>query len=193
MRKGLLIGVGTLGGLGAVLAITPPQFTNSKLASGGAIPATTQPTQAAATPSPTQAAATPTETKKAVKKSTTKKSTSTSSSASTGTTTPTPAATQATTSTGVSGTFTGASFQNRFGPVQVQVTIVNGKITSAKALQFPNGDFRSAEISKQAIPYLIQETIAANSSNIQGVGGASYTSYGWYQSLQSALAKAGMK
>ena len=49
MRKGLLIGVGTLGGLGAVLAITPPQFTNSKLAGNtGAAPVanTPQPTQA---------------------------------------------------------------------------------------------------------------------------------------------------
>ena len=107
--------------------------------------------------------------------------------------TPTPAQTQAQTSSSVNGTFSGASFQNRFGPVQVQITVVNGKITAAKALQYPNGDFRSAEISKQAIPYLIQETLAAQSANIQGVGGASYTSYGWYQSLQSAIAKAGLK
>ena len=77
--------------------------------------------------------------------------------------------------------------------MQVQITVVNGKITAAKALQYPNGDFRSSSISQQAIPYLVQETLQAQSSNIQGVGGASYTSYGWYQSLQSALAKAGMK
>ena len=144
MRKGLLIGIGTLGGLGAVLAITPPQFTNTKKVT---------------TPSKT----------------------------------PTPVATQSTTSSGVSGTFTGGTFQNRFGPVQVQITVENGKITAAKALQYPNGDFRSSSISQQAIPYLVQETLQAQSANIQGVGGASYTSYGWYQSLQSALAKAGMK
>ena len=103
-----------------------------------------------------------------------------------------PAQTQAAT-TGVSGTFAGATSQTRFGPVQVQITVENGKITAAKALQYPNGDFRSASISQQAIPYLVQETLQAQSANIQGVGGASYTSYGWYQSLQSALAKAGMK
>jgi uncharacterized protein with FMN-binding domain len=39
---------------------------------------------------------------------------------------------------------------------------------------------------------LVQETLAANSANIQGVGGASYTSQGWYDTLVSALAKAGM-
>ena len=194
MRKGLLIGVGTLGGLGAVLAITPPQFTNSNLAGSGSMPANTPAPAATPTPAQTQAAATPTPTKK---KTTTKKSTATKSAAAKATTqtqsTPTPAQTQASTSGSVNGTFSGNSFQNRFGPVQVQITVVNGKITAAKALQYPNGDFRSAEISKQAIPYLIQETLQAQSANIQGVGGASYTSYGWYQSLQSAIAKAGLK
>jgi uncharacterized protein with FMN-binding domain len=93
----------------------------------------------------------------------------------------------------VSGTFDGSVSQTRFGNVQVQITVSNGKITAAKALQFPNQDFRSQSISSQAIPYLVQETLAAQSSNIQGVGGASYTSQGWYDSLVSALAKAGMK
>jgi uncharacterized protein with FMN-binding domain len=201
MRKGLLIGVGTLGGLGAVLSITPPHFTNSDLAGTGSIPANTPVPAATPTPEQTQAAApTPTATKKTTtKKTTTKKSTATKSAAAKATTqtqstpTPAPAQTQASTSASVNGTFSGNSFQNRFGPVQVQITVVNGKITAAKALQYPNGDFRSAEISKQAIPYLIQETLQAQSANIQGVGGASYTSYGWYQSLQSAIAKAGLK
>lgn len=188
MRKGLLIGVGTLGGLGAVLAITPPQFTNPNLNTNAGVPATT-PTPTP-TPVQTQAAATPSHTA-SKKAGATKKATAPTKAATA--TTPTPAQTQAQTSSSVNGTFSGASFQNRFGPVQVQITVVNGKITAAKALQYPNGDFRSAEISKQAIPYLIQETLAAQSANIQGVGGASYTSYGWYQSLQSAIAKAGLK
>ena len=76
--------------------------------------------------------------------------------------------------------------------MQVQITLSNGKITAAKALQYPNNDFRSQQISQQAIPYLVQETLAAQSANIQGVGGASYTSQGWYDSLVSALAKAGL-
>jgi uncharacterized protein with FMN-binding domain len=200
MRKGLLIGVGTLGGLGAVLAVTPPHFSSSKLTGGSSAPLSNnnQATQPAPTPTQVASTPTPTATKKAAKKSSTKKSTTTKSttattSNSTAQSTPTPTPTQAAASSGASGTFTGSTSQTRFGPVQVQVTVVNGKITAAKALQYPNGDFRSASISQQAIPYLVQETLQAQSSNIQGVGGASYTSYGWFQSLQSALAKAGMK
>ena len=165
-KRVLLIAGGTIGGLGAVLSITPPQFGSTSTSGGKTLggsptssktPATT-PTQAATTP------ATPT----------------------TPTKTTTPAKAKP------SGTFTGAVSQTQFGPVQVQITVSNGKITAAKALQYPNNDFRSQSISQQAIPYLVQETIQANSANIQGVGGASYTSQGWYDSLVSALAKAGM-
>jgi uncharacterized protein with FMN-binding domain len=75
--------------------------------------------------------------------------------------------------------------------VQVQITVSNGKITDAQALQAPSGG-RSGSISSQAIPMLRQQTLSAQSAAIQGVGGASYTSYGWYTSLQSALNKAGL-
>jgi len=92
----------------------------------------------------------------------------------------------------VSGTYTGASANTIYGPVQVQITLVGGKITNAIALTYPTSSFRDQQINQQAIPYLIQETLAAQSANIQGVGGASYTSQGWYTSLVSALAKAGL-
>jgi uncharacterized protein with FMN-binding domain len=72
--------------------------------------------------------------------------------------------------------------------VQVQITVQGTKIISARALQSPRGG-RSSQISQQAVPYLIQETLAAQSANIQGVGGATYTSDGWAQSLQSALSQ----
>jgi uncharacterized protein with FMN-binding domain len=201
MKRGLLIGVGTLGGLGAVFSITPPQFGSG--AGAGGIPASTTSstasntaatTQTQSTPVQTQAAA-PAPTKSTVSK---KKKTTTSTTKSTAATTQNqaaaPAPTQAATSTssGTSGTFAGATNQTRYGPVQVQITVSNGKITAAKALQYPNGDYRSADISNQAIPYLVSQTLAAQSANISGVGGASYTSYGWYQSLQSALKKAGL-
>lgn len=101
-------------------------------------------------------------------------------------------ATTPATTTGKSGTFSGSTVQTQFGPVQVQIVVKNGKITSASALQQPNRDFRSQSINQQAIPYLIQETLTAQSANIAGVGGASYTSGGWQQSLASALAKAGL-
>ena len=191
MKRALLIAGGTIGGLGVVLSVTPPNFGTSSGLGGGiktngstATP-TTSPTTPATTPAtttPTNQAttsATPTATPKTTKTTkTTKKAT--------------PAATKPA-PTGVSGVFTGAVSQTQFGPVEVQITVKNGKITAAKGLQYPNNDFRSQSISKQAIPFLVQETIAASSSNIQGVGGASYTSQGWYDSLVSALAQAGMK
>jgi uncharacterized protein with FMN-binding domain len=107
--------------------------------------------------------------------------------------TPVPNPTQTTTPlpTTVNGTFTGSTIKTQFGPVQVQVTIVDNTITDVKALQFPNSG-RSATISQQAIPTLIQQVYSAQSSNINGVSGASYTSQGFYDSLYSALTKAGL-
>jgi uncharacterized protein with FMN-binding domain len=177
-KRVLLIAGGTVGGLGAVLSITPPQFgssTATALSKSNPAPAPAPAQTQAAAPASTPAPA-------ATKKSTTK-----------ATAAPAPAATTAAPAPAKpSGTFVGATQQTSFGPVQVQITLSNGKITAAKALQFPNNDFRSQQISQQAIPYLVQETLAANSANIQGVGGASYTSQGWYDSLVSALAKAGL-
>ena len=82
----------------------------------------------------------------------------------------------------------GDIIQTQFGPVQVQITVKGMKIIGATALQTPQGG-RSSMINQQAIPYLVQETLAAQSANIQGVSGATYTSDGWAQSLQSALSK----
>ena len=197
-KRFFLIAGGTVGGLGAVLAITPPQFgaaSGLALGTGGSLPGGTTSTPAAiippvtapvATPTPTDtASATPAATPKA-----TPKATHTAPPASTPTATPTPSSTPK--GSGVSGTYTGASASTIYGPVQVQITLVGGKITNAIALTYPTSSFRDQQINQQAIPYLIQETLAAQSANIQGVGGASYTSQGWYTSLVSALNKAGM-
>ena len=205
-KRFFLIAGGTVGGLGAVLAITPPQFgtasglalgTGSSLSGGTtSTPAASTPpvTAPVATPTPTDtASATPATTPKATPKGThkpTPKATHTVPPASTPTAIPTPSS--APKGSGVSGTYTGASASTIYGPVQVQITLVGGKITNAIALTYPTASFRDQQINQQAIPYLIQETLAAQSANIQGVGGASYTSQGWYTSLVSALAKAGM-
>ncbi|CAB5005306.1 unannotated protein [freshwater metagenome] len=77
-----------------------------------------------------------------------------------------------------------------YGNVQVEITVRDGKIVDAQALQSPNG--RSQRFSDYALPQLRQETLAAQSSSINNISGASYTSYGWYKSLQGALAKAGL-
>ena len=184
MKRGLLIGVGTLGGLGAVFAITPPQFGTSGQSGLAALPGRAAPSAAPVDAAPTKAAAAPT---KAASKPTKAASKPTKSAAA-----PVPAQTTPATSSGVTGTFDGNTSQTRWGPVQVRIVVKDGKIVGASALQSPNGDRRSADISRQAIPYLVQETLAAQSDQISGVGGASYTSNGWFTSLQSALKKAGL-
>jgi uncharacterized protein with FMN-binding domain len=93
---------------------------------------------------------------------------------------------------GVSGTFTGTSVQTRFGPVQVQITVADGTITDVTALQLTDKDQRSVSISNRAAPVLRQEVLTAQSANVQGVSGATYTSDGYLSSLQSALDQAGL-
>ena len=90
-----------------------------------------------------------------------------------------------------SGTFTGPTVETPYGPVQVAVTLSHRRITSVKALQTPSDAARSQEIAAYAVPRLTQETLGAQSAQIDAVSGASYTSAGYIQSLQSALDKAG--
>ena len=179
MNRALLIAGGTLGGLGAVMAITPPQFSsNESLALGG-------PAMGASSPAAV-VTATDSVTPVATKTTATKKATATaSSSATTGVATnPAPV------SKGVSGTFVGPSVNANYGNVQVQITVKDGKIIDATALQAPSG--KNDRWTNMAVPILKKQTLAAQSANIQGASGASYTSYGWYTSLQGALAKAGL-
>lgn len=91
-----------------------------------------------------------------------------------------------------SGTFTGQDFPNRYGDVQVQVVISNGRITDIKALQLPYDRARSAYISQVAGPMLRDEALQAQSARIDVISGATSTSYSYAQSLESALQQAKM-
>jgi len=91
-----------------------------------------------------------------------------------------------------SGTFAGDTAQTQYGPVQVQITVANGKITDVTALQLTDQGGRSVQISQQAAPILRQEALQAQSAQIQSVSGATYTSEGYTTSLQSAIDKAGL-
>lgn len=88
-----------------------------------------------------------------------------------------------------SGTFTGAAVQYPFGQVQVQITLVAGKITDVVALQLPDHG-RSGFISQSVAPILQGEALSAQSANIDTVSGATYTSEAYAQSLQSAIDQA---
>ena len=100
-------------------------------------------------------------------------------------------------STGSSGsasstsTVTGDVAQTMWGPVQVQLTLKGGTISAVDVLQHPSGNPRDDEINSYALPILIQETTEAQGSNIDMVSGATVTSTGYLQSLQSALDQAG--
>ncbi len=88
------------------------------------------------------------------------------------------------------GTYTGAVAQVIYGPVQVKVTIAGGKITAIDALQYPNDREESIKISNKSLPILKQEAITIQSSAVHSVSGATETSQGFVETLQSALAQA---
>ncbi|WP_405857577.1 FMN-binding protein [Streptomyces sp. NBC_01515] len=89
-------------------------------------------------------------------------------------------------------TVTGDTVQTQWGPVQVKITVKSGKITDVTAVQSPSGNPRDQEINSYALPELRSETLAAQSAKIDTVSGATYTSDGYRQSLQSALDSAGL-
>ena len=89
-------------------------------------------------------------------------------------------------------TATGAVAQTQWGPVQVELTVNAGKVTDVQVVQYPSGNPRDQEINSYALPVLIQETLDAQSADIDMVSGATVTSVGYEQSLQSALDQAGL-
>ncbi|MFB6688162.1 FMN-binding protein, partial [Streptomyces chartreusis] len=88
-----------------------------------------------------------------------------------------------------SGTVTGEAAQTQYGAVQVRLTVSNGKITRAEAVQAPKGG-QSDQITANAVPKLNQAAVTAGSADIDAVSGATYTSAGYKESLQSAIDKA---
>jgi uncharacterized protein with FMN-binding domain len=86
---------------------------------------------------------------------------------------------------------TGDSVQTRYGPVQVRVTLENGKLTGVTAVTYPQDNPGDQQINSYAVPQLTREALTAQSADIDTVSGATYASDGYRQSLQSALDSAG--
>ena len=217
MKRALLIAGGTVGGLGAVLAITPPQFTSTQsvdslsgeLPMGGATQTTPAATQPAQTPAATKV--TPTKSAVATKKATpqtTATPASTQSASTAPAATPTPTATQTTAAPapatgGYSGTVTGASFNARnYGTLSATVTFSNGKITNVSASQSPrswsqnslsallpfvNGGKITVEQVKQ---YSAAQLPCGTSNSCRSQ--ASFTADAFWSSVKSAISKAGL-
>jgi uncharacterized protein with FMN-binding domain len=104
----------------------------------------------------------------------------------------------ATSATGASGgssgtaTVTGDAADTRWGPVQVQVTVADGTLTDVSVVEYPDNNGKDRQINARALPILVQETLDAQSAKIDMVSGATVTSEGYLESLQSALDEAGL-
>jgi len=219
MKRALLIAGGTVGGLGAVLAITPPQFTSTQsvdsLSGGLPIGGATQTTPAATQPAQTPAAtkATPTKSAVATKNATpqtsaTPAATQSASSALTATPTPTPTATHTTAAPapatgGYSGTVTGASFNARnYGSLSATVTFSNGKITNVSASQSPRSWSQNSlsallpfvnggKITVEQVKQYSAAQLPCGTSN-SCRSQASFTADAFWSSVKSAISKAGL-
>jgi hypothetical protein len=214
MKRALLIAGGTVGGLGAVLAITPPQFSSTTSVgsltgslgggtSGGSV-AQAAATQAAATPAAPQSKAT----KKATGGATA--SAAVSASATPAQTqaaapTPTPAKTTAApaASGGYSGTVSGASYQARnYGTLSATVTFKDGRIASVSASQSPSSWSQNSLSSlipyvdsgkitiDQIKQYAAEQLPCAISNSCQSQ--ASFSATAFWSSVKSAISKAGL-
>lgn len=165
MRRALIIGSGTVVGVAAVLGLNPDAAPTTSVAASSVAPAGT--TNGSTSPhSPTKP----------------------------------PTGTGSTSGTGSSGsgstgtrTVAGPSIDvgNGYGSVALDVTLTEGRIVDITALEIPQNEHRSYQISMRALPMLVKQAIAAQSSQISGVTGASYTTDGFVESLRAALVAAG--
>jgi uncharacterized protein with FMN-binding domain len=96
----------------------------------------------------------------------------------------------ASTTTTTSATYTGSRVNTRWGIVQVQITVKNGRITNSKAIEYPYNNRRDQEINNYALPILNADVVKAQSANIDAISGATVTSDGYLRSLQSAIDQA---
>jgi uncharacterized protein with FMN-binding domain len=185
-----------VGGLGAVLAITPPQLGSTSainIAGGPMAGADTTASASASSSSSASASASATAKATATKNArpvATKGSGTNTAATAPATQAPATTAPATNSKTSINGTFTGPSINVNYGNVQVKITVVNGRITDAVAVVAPSG--KNDRYTNMSVPTLKAQTLAAQSANIQGVSGASYTSYGWFTTLQGALAQAGL-
>lgn len=167
--------VGTANGRTLVTTSATTTGTTSGTASGagtvaaGAAPGTTASMPSTATSAATSAASVPSATASAASA---------------------PSATaSAAAASGATGTFTGATQTDRWGSLTVTVTLSSGRITDVSYTSTA-GDGKSRQIESRAVPTLKSEVVAANSTQVATVSGATYTSAKYLTSLQSALDKA---
>ena len=84
-------------------------------------------------------------------------------------------------------TYQGSVASTRWGDVQVTITVADRRITAVDVPVYPDANGRDRQINARALPILTQETLAAQSADIDTVSGATVTSEGYKESLQAAL------
>ncbi|MCL2732011.1 MAG: FMN-binding protein [Actinomycetia bacterium] len=176
LRRIVLTAVSTVAGGLLLLSLKPHTTASAAAPADGGVPATGPASTASPSPAPS--------------------GTSSGSSSGQPSTSPSTSGSGGSGKSGGSGTSTtktvdGDAVQTRYGPVQLRITLTGGKLTAVTAIQLPQDNPRDSEISGFAVPQLTQEALAAQSAHIDSVSGATYTSDGYVQSLQSALDKAG--
>jgi uncharacterized protein with FMN-binding domain len=90
------------------------------------------------------------------------------------------------------GKYTGKRVYAYYGYVRVQAVVKSGKLADVTVVEFPNDNPRSRRINETAVPYLVQETVDAQSYKVDLVSGATFTSRAYMSSLQDALKAAGL-
>ncbi|MDE1919134.1 MAG: FMN-binding protein [Patescibacteria group bacterium] len=88
------------------------------------------------------------------------------------------------------GSYAGSPADAYYGTVQVKAVVQNGRIADVQFLQYPSDRSTSRYINGQAMPLLTQEAIRAQSAQVDGVSGATFTSQAFAESLAAALAQA---
>lgn len=208
MKRAPLVLGATAAGLAAVLSfhtsaapltlglVAPPSSTKSATSSTVvAGPPSNKSSSSSSTPPSTVGTSSVSSSSTSPSTATSSPSTSTVPPSSTSTSSSRPASTSTSTSSPstASKTVVGPSVNYNYGTLSVSVTAVGNKITNLQIASLNDGgNFRSQSIDQQSIPILEQQALAAQSANIQGVSGASYTSAGFARSLQSALSTLGL-
>lgn len=174
MKRALLVGTGTVAGVAAVLALNPDPAVQTATASSTSVSSGTEAGSSDGSGSSSSGS-------------------SGSSSGSTDTGASSGSASSGSSSS-TDGTYTGDAVDigRGYGTIQLEVTVQSGRIVDIQALAVPQNDRRSAQISDYSVPQLISQALDAQSTQISGISGATYTSYGFAQSLSSALQQAGL-
>ncbi|MFJ1870086.1 FMN-binding protein [Streptomyces chartreusis] len=194
-RHALLATVGTVSGIVLLLALKPTTDPSAAQAVPAIMPsATASISPSASTHSPS---ASPAPSKTPAKKRTPSPSSTSAQQSQSASAAPTPAgstpsAPRTTSAAPTTRTVTGSTAETKYGPVQVRITLSGSRIAEAGTVQSPDETARSRDINSMAVPKLNQETLQAQSADIDTVSGATYTSAGYRQSLQSALDLAGV-